>query len=116
MLRHFNRDAANNEIGMQAVEFTGDNVDGDGDGVVNELTVGDITALTVYLAAQPRPTTKMELSSLNLIDPLSSAEVAAIGAGARVFNNDQVLLVSRSSADSERPGFQRAEPQRQLPG
>lgn len=87
MLRHFNRDAANNEIGMQAVEFTGDNVDGDGDGVANELTVGDITALTVYLAAQPRPTTKMELSSLNLIDPLSSAEVAAINAGARVFGN-----------------------------
>jgi hypothetical protein len=86
-VRHFNRDAANNEIGMQAVEFTGDNVDGDGDGVVNELTVGDITALTVYLAAQPRPTTKMELASFNLIDPLSPAEVAAIGAGARVFNS-----------------------------
>jgi len=85
-IRDFNRDAANNEIGMQAVEFVGDDVDGDGDGVVNELTVGDITALTVYLAAQPRPTTKTELASLKLIDPLSSSEVAAIKAGASVFS------------------------------
>jgi len=35
-IRDSNRDAANNEIGMQAVEFVGDDVDGDGDGVVNE--------------------------------------------------------------------------------
>ena len=84
-IREFNRDAANNEIGMQAVEFVGDNVDGDGDGVVNELTVGDITALSVYLAAQPRPTTKVELASLKLIDPLPASETAAITAGASVF-------------------------------
>jgi len=84
-IRDFNRDAANNEIGMQAVEFVGDNVDGDGDGVVNELTVGDITALTVYLASQPRPTTKLELASLRLIDPLPASEAAAIKAGAGVF-------------------------------
>ena len=87
MIRDFNRDAANNEIGMQPVETTGDNVDGDGDGVTNELTVGDITALTVYLASQPRPTTKLELASYGLIDPLPAGEVSAIGTGARVFAN-----------------------------
>jgi cytochrome c553 len=86
-VREFNRDAAHNELGMQAVEFTGDNVDGDGDGVVNELSVGDITALTLYLAAQPRPTTKLELARHQLIDPLSPAEVASINAGARVFGS-----------------------------
>jgi hypothetical protein len=86
-VREFNRDAAHNELGMQAVEFTGDNVDGDGDGVVNELTVGDITALSVYLAAQPRPTTKVELATLNLIDPLSRTELAAIDAGGKVFSS-----------------------------
>ncbi|HMD34739.1 MAG TPA: di-heme oxidoredictase family protein [Vicinamibacterales bacterium] len=84
-IREFNRDAANNEIGMQAVEFTGDNVDGDGDGVVNEMTVGDVTALTIYLASQPRPTTKLELEKLGLIDPLTSTERSAIAAGAKVF-------------------------------
>src|SRR5206468_4135358 len=85
-IRDFNRDAANNEIGMQAVEFVGDNVDGDGDGVVNELTVGDITALTVYMASQPRPTTKLELASLRVIDPLPASEVAGIKTGAKVFS------------------------------
>jgi hypothetical protein len=47
-VRDFNRDAGHNELGMQAVELVGDGVDGDFDGVVNELTVGDLTALTVY--------------------------------------------------------------------
>jgi len=84
-IREFNRDASNNEIGMQAVEFAGDNVDGDGDGVVNEVTVGDITALTVYLASQPRPTTKLEMEKLGLIDPLTSEERSAITSGAKVF-------------------------------
>src|SRR5438105_4468760 len=84
-IREFNRNAAHDELGMQSVETTGDNIDGDGDGVVNEVTVGDITALTVYLASQPRPTSKLELASLGLIDPLSADESAAIQRGAAVF-------------------------------
>jgi mono/diheme cytochrome c family protein len=84
-VRDFNRGAAHNELGMQAVEIAGDDVDGDFDGVKNELTVGDMTALAVYLAAQPRPTTKLELASLELIEPLDAAEVAAIGRGQQVF-------------------------------
>jgi CxxC motif-containing protein (DUF1111 family) len=86
-LRKFNRDAANNELGMQAVEVVGENKDGDFDGVVNELSVGDLTALTVYIAAQPRPTTKVELASLGLIDPLSAEEAASIERGAQVFRS-----------------------------
>jgi hypothetical protein len=86
-LRQFNRDAANNELGMQAVELVGDNVDGDFDGVVNELTIGDITALTVYVAAQPRPTTKIELASLGLIGPVSAQEVQSIERGGTVFQS-----------------------------
>jgi len=85
-VRDFNRGAAHDEIGMQPVETTGDDVDGDGDGVVNELTVGDITALSVYLAAQPRPTTKMELARVGVIGPLSAEESASIMAGSQVFD------------------------------
>ncbi|MBI5364550.1 MAG: hypothetical protein HZA53_15340 [Planctomycetes bacterium] len=66
-IRDFNRGASHNEIGMQAVEIVGDNFDGDGDGVVNEMTVGDQTALAIYLAAQPRPTSKQELNQLGLL-------------------------------------------------
>jgi hypothetical protein len=84
-IRDFNRDAANNEIGMQAVEFVGDSVDGDGDGVVNEVSVGDITALTVYLAAQPRPTTILELAAHGLVEPVPAEQVAKINTGADVF-------------------------------
>lgn len=80
-LRDFNRGAGHNELGMQAVEITGDGADGDFDGVADELTIGDLTALTVYLAAQPRPTSKVELAILGLIDPLPAHELAAIGRG-----------------------------------
>ncbi len=85
-LRDFNRGAAHNEIGMQPVELAGDGVDGDGDGVVDEMSVGDITALTVYLAAQPRPTSKLELNALGLLNPpLAANERDAIVRGQDVF-------------------------------
>lgn len=85
-LRDFNRGAAHNELGMQAVELTGDARDGDGDGVVDEMTIGDQTALAVYLAAQPRPTTLVELDALGLLaPPLSAAERQQIRHGFEVF-------------------------------
>jgi hypothetical protein len=84
-LRDFNRGAAHNELGMQAVEIVGDDVDGDFDGVKNELSIGDMTALAVYMAAQPRPTSLVELSVLGLIEPLSPQRVATIARGALLF-------------------------------
>lgn len=84
-IRAFNRDAAHQELGMQSIEIVGEGIDGDGDGVVDELTVGDQTALAIYLAAQPRPTTLLELAELGLIDPLSAAEEAAIMQGEALF-------------------------------
>jgi hypothetical protein len=85
-IRSFSRGAFHNELGMQPVETTGDNVDGDFDSVRNEITIGDMTAMSVYLAAQPRPTSLQELASLGLIPPLSSQQNAAINAGRQVFN------------------------------
>jgi hypothetical protein len=70
---------------MQATEITGDGVDGDSDGVVDELTVGDITALSVYMAAQPRPTTLLELNEHGLIDPLPQDQIDSINRGATKF-------------------------------
>ncbi|MEE4175787.1 MAG: di-heme oxidoredictase family protein [Xanthomonadales bacterium] len=55
-LREFTNNAMNHHHGMQAEErFEGD---ADGDGIERELTVGDITALTVYQAALPAPRPK----------------------------------------------------------
>ena len=84
-LRDFNRGASHNELGMQAVEVVGSDVDGDFDGVKNEMTIGDQTALAVYMAGQPRPTSLLELSVLGLIEPLPAARVQAIARGAVVF-------------------------------
>ncbi len=66
---------------MQPVESVGYNVDGDFDGVVNEFSVGDITGLTVYLAAQPRPCSKVELATLGLIPALTADESSSIMRG-----------------------------------
>lgn len=84
-LRLFVREAANNELGMQAVELVGRGVDGDHDGVVDELSVGDVSALEIYVAAQPRPVTKVELAEHGLIKPLEAEEIEAIERGETLF-------------------------------
>jgi len=84
-VRDFMRGAGNNEIGMQAVEIVGKGVDGDGDGKVDELSVGDLTSFAVYMAAQPRPTTKLELEKLKLIAPLKPEERDQIARGGKLF-------------------------------
>lgn len=104
-IRDFVRGAAHNELGMQGVELAGDNVDGDGDGVVNELLIGDITGLTVYNASQPRPVTKGELAALGLIPALSAAETAAIQRGSDVFRNVGCASCHLPSLTLESPIF-----------
>jgi cytochrome c peroxidase len=52
---------ADNSIGMQPVEMVGDDTDPDRDGVANELSIGDITSMVAYIAAQPRPVSRVEL-------------------------------------------------------
>lgn len=85
-LRDFNRGAAHNEDGQQSVELVGEGIDGDGDGVVDEVTVGDLTAVTVYTADQPRPVTKMELADMGVIPPLSKGEIESIHRGRKLFD------------------------------
>jgi hypothetical protein len=93
-VRDFVRGAAHNEIGMQGTELVGSptvdpaSVDGDGDGVANEVFVGDMTALTLYQAAQPRPTTRQELASLGVIPALSAQENSDIADGSAIFDRE----------------------------
>ena len=54
-IRQFTNNAFNHHHGMQPAERFGAGVDADGDGVVNELTVADITAVTLYQATLPVP-------------------------------------------------------------
>jgi hypothetical protein len=110
-LRDFNRGAAHNELGIQPVELTGDGIDGDFDGVVDEMTIGDMTALAVYLAAQPRPVTKLELNALGLLDPpLTTQEIADIRAGETLFARVRCTDCHRASLRVDDPIFR--EPSR----
>ncbi len=54
-LREFANNAFNHHHGMQSEERFGAGVDADGDGVVNELTRADITAVTIFQATLPPP-------------------------------------------------------------
>jgi hypothetical protein len=90
-MRDFNQGATHNDIGMQPEETIGANVDGDFDGVVRELFVGDMTGLAVYQTAQARPVTRLELDDLGLLEelgfePLESGQRASIERGRRVFD------------------------------
>lgn len=58
-LRQFTNNAMNHHHGMQSVERFGENTDPDSDQVMNELSVGDITALSIYQAALSTPTVVM---------------------------------------------------------
>ena len=94
-LRDFNRGASHNELGMQAVELVGEGVDGDFDGISDEMTIGDQTALAVYLAAQPRPTTLLELDGLGLLEaPLTAAQKSRIQRGASLVKGASLGCVS----------------------
>jgi Di-haem oxidoreductase, putative peroxidase len=54
-VREFTVNAFNHHHGMQAVERFGLDTDPDQDGITNELTIGDITAASVFQEALPVP-------------------------------------------------------------
>src|SRR5690606_24091557 len=54
-LREISNNAMNHHHGMQASERFGAGLDPDGDGMTDELTVGDMTAVTVFQATLPAP-------------------------------------------------------------
>ena len=56
-VRDFDKGAMQFHFGMQPVEVVGRDVDADGDGYVNEIRVGDLSALHVFAATLERPYT-----------------------------------------------------------
>ncbi|MFZ5653271.1 MAG: di-heme oxidoredictase family protein [Pseudomonadota bacterium] len=55
-IREFTNNALNHHHGMQTTERFGLGTDPDGDGIADELTVGDVTAATLWQAALGNPT------------------------------------------------------------
>lgn len=80
--------------GMQPVELAGRNVDGDRDGVVNELTEGDITALTIWMAFTAIP--RQVIAS----DPTVAAAVTS----------GEQLFTTIGCADCHRPALTLRDP------
>jgi CxxC motif-containing protein (DUF1111 family) len=54
-MRDFDRGAMQFHFGIQPVEVVGENVDEDGDGRVNEVTVAEMSMLHVFDVTNPRP-------------------------------------------------------------
>ncbi len=54
-VRAFDLDALNFHMGMQPVEIVGAHVDADGDGVVNEILPGEVSALEIFITTQDSP-------------------------------------------------------------
>ena len=69
-VRQFDVGALQFHFGMQAVELVGEDVDTDGDGVMNEMLVGEVSALHIFNTTLERP----------VFEPQGDAE-----AGARLF-------------------------------
>ncbi len=124
-LRVFNAVAFHNALGMTPTELVGPGVDGDFDGVADEITVQDVSAMTVYLASQPRPVSLLELDDLfdelmRLgvagtdaiqrfgIPSLSDAERAQINRGAGLFADIGCADCHRPTLELDRTTF--AEP------
>jgi len=57
--RTFDLGAFQFHLGMQPVEVVGQGVDGDGDGVSDEIRVGELSALSIFLATMDRPEQRM---------------------------------------------------------
>ena len=89
-LRSFQVFPATFGMGMMAEEFVWRlppeaGSDPDGDGVVRELSVGDITAMTIYNAAQETPESVQRLAALGLVAPPDPASLAQVERGREVF-------------------------------
>lgn len=54
-IRQFTNEGMNQHMGMQSQELFGIDTDADGDGVMNELTVGDLTAISLFQAQLATP-------------------------------------------------------------
>jgi CxxC motif-containing protein (DUF1111 family) len=91
MVRNITLGAAAGGMGMIGDELVwkkagaGKHPDADGDGVGRELSVGDITAMTVYTAAQETPTELARLAELGYVKAPSPGDAARIEAGRKAF-------------------------------
>jgi hypothetical protein len=92
VLRNFVLAAANFGMGMQGEEFAWRlpperQPDADADGVDRDFTVGDVTALTIYNAAQETPNNVEHLVELGMVAPPDPDALARVERGSALFES-----------------------------
>lgn len=80
--------------------------DPDGDGVTRELSVGDVTAMTIYTAAQEVPQSLERLAELGLVAPPDQATIAEIGRGRSAFDKAGCAACHMSELELENTVFE----------
>jgi mono/diheme cytochrome c family protein len=93
-MRDFDRGAMQFHFGIQPVEVVGPGVDDDGDGVVDEVTVGEMTALHFFDVLNPRPVKETIRSKP---DKQDDAAGAALFDGVGCASCHRPLMVTRES-------------------
>ena len=75
--RQFDVGALRFHFGMEPLESVGQDIDNDGDGVINEVTIGELSALNIWLATLPEPRTialkKEEIRGFELFEQIGCA-------------------------------------------
>jgi cytochrome c553 len=97
-LREFSNNAMNHHHGMQSTERFGTGTDPDNDGVVDELSVGDITAVSLFQAALPAPRPALVLNAV-VAKAIRSGEQAFNGIGCGRCHRPELLLESREFSE-----------------
>ncbi|MFP6583972.1 MAG: di-heme oxidoredictase family protein [Candidatus Hydrogenedentota bacterium] len=100
-IREFTNNAMNHHHGMQSVERFGQDTDPDQDTVENELTIGDITAITLFQAALNTPGIKL---------PKESQRQTAALDGEVYFNDIGCTSCHMQSLELESPMFSEPNP------
>lgn len=100
-LREFAVKGMNNHHGMQPTERFRDGVDADGDGVVNELTRGDLTAIVAFMVSLPTPGRVM---------PTDPAAFAAAEHGEELFATLNCIRCHRTTLRLDSPVFTEPNP------
>jgi len=100
-LREFAVKGMNNHHGMQPTERFRDGVDADGDGVVNELTRGDLTAIVAFMVSLPTPGRVM---------PTDPAAFAAAEHGEELFATLNCIQCHRTTLRLDSPVFTEPNP------
>jgi hypothetical protein len=96
--RDFDIAAMQFHFGMQPVEVVGEDVDADGDGVTNEIRVGELSALHVFVSTSPRSRVA-ELSAVARRGARRFEQVGCAGCHVSSLETSSRLLPLRFPAD-----------------